>query len=352
VDLAGKKTTISEAFGSSQGLAWLPDASEVWFTAGVASRALYAVSPAGRQRVVARVPGSLTLQDISRDGRVLMIDEQRRLGLAALPPGGKKERDLTWLDWSRPVGLSADGRTVLFYESGAGGGAGYTSYVRGTDGSPAVRLGDGQSMSLSPDGKWALTILDKFKNPHFVVYPTGAGQPRSLALDPLVPRAGRFFPDSRRLLIAASEKGRPNRFYVTDVDGSKPQAATPEGFQLPAIAPDGVRIFVRGLDDKAWIFTLQGREPTPVPAITASDTVIGWTSEGRGLFVQRGRTVPARIDRFDLASRRFEPWKEIVPTDTAGVIRISSVLASPDGTFYTYAYSRVLSNLYLVEGLK
>ena len=38
--------------------------------------------------------------------------------------------------------------------------------------------------------------------------------------------------------------------------------------------------------------------------------------------------------------------------DSAGIVRISSVFISPDGTFYAYAYSRVLSNLYLVEGLR
>ena len=259
VDLAGKKTTISSVFGSIQGLAWSRDGSEVWFTAGVANRALYAVSLAGRQRIVTSVTGSLTLQDISRDGRVLMVDEQRRLGLVALAPGGRRERDLSWLDWSRPAGLSADGRSVLFYESGAGGGPGYSAYVRGTDGSPAVRLGEGQSLSLSPDGKWALTILDKLTNPHYLLYPTGAGQPRPLPLGDLVPRGGRFFPDSRRLLVGAAAKGQRVRLYLTDVDGSKPQPVAPEGFMAPVISPDGTRFLARGPDDKAWIFSRPGR---------------------------------------------------------------------------------------------
>ncbi len=352
VDLAGKKTNVSGIFGSIQGLAWSSDASEIWFTAGVANRALYAVSLAGRQRLVSSVTGSLTLQDISRDGRVLMVDQQSRLGLVALAPGGKRERDLSWLDWSRPSGLSADGRSVLFYESGAGGGPGYSAYVRGTDGSPAVRLGEGQSMSLSPDGKWALALLDKLTNPHFLLYPTGAGQQRPLPLGDLLPRAGRFFPDGRRVLVAAAAKGQRVRQYLTDVDGSKPQPVAPEGFLLPVISPDGTRLLTRGPDDKAWIFSVRGGEPTLVPEIAAADTVAGWTSEGRGLYVQRGVTIPARIDRFDFATRRFETWKEIVPSDVAGIVRISSVFISPDGTFYAYAYSRALSNLYLVEGLR
>src|SRR6185295_10215733 len=100
-------------------------------------------------------------------------------------------------------------------------------------------------------------------------------------------------------------------------------------------------------DDKTWIFSVQGGEPTLVPEIAAADTVVGWTSEGRGLFVQRGVTTPARVDRFDFATRRFEAWKEIVPSDAAGIVRISSVFVSPDGAFYAYAYSRALSNLYV-----
>ena len=59
-----------------------------------------------------------------------------------------------------------------------------------------------------------------------------------------------------------------------------------------------------------------------------------------------------RIDRLDLATGRREPWKEILPADATGVVRVSSVFLAPDGSFYVYAYSRVLSNLYLVEGLK
>jgi Tol biopolymer transport system component len=352
VDLAGKKTTVSAVFGSIQGLAWSRDGSEIWFTAGVATRALYAVSLAGRQRVVTTVTGSLTLQDISRDGRVLMVDEQRRLGLAAFPPGGQKERDLSWLDWSRPAGLSADGRFVLIYESGAGGGAGYSAYLRGTDGSPAVRLGEGQSLALSPDGKWALTLLDKLTNPHLVLYPTGAGQPRPLALGDLQHRGGRFFPDSRRLLIAAAPKGQRIRLYLTDVDGAKPRPVSPEGFALPVISPDGTRFVARSSDGKAWLVSLQGGEPILVPEIAEADTVVGWTAEARGLYVQRGVAIPARIDRFDFATRRFETWKEIVPSDVAGVVRISSIFVAPDGSFYAYAYSRALSNLYLVEGLR
>ena len=209
VDLAGKKTTISARLRKHSG-SRLVSATRPRSGSPRAWRVELSMPSRCRagSAIVASVTGSLSLQDISRDGRLLMVDEQRRLGLAGLAPGEKKERDLSWLDWSRPAGLSADGRTVLFYESGAGGGPGYSAYVRGTDGSPAVRLGEGQSMTLSPDGKWALALLDKLTNPHYLLYPTGAGQPRPLALGGLVPRGARFFPDSRRLLVVSGAAGR------------------------------------------------------------------------------------------------------------------------------------------------
>ncbi|MGZ6971662.1 MAG: protein kinase domain-containing protein, partial [Thermoanaerobaculia bacterium] len=209
VDRAGKKTTLTKPFGSAQGLAWSPDGQEIWFTAAeIGNRSLYVVSLTGKLRAVAAVTGSLTLQDISRDGRVLLINELRRLGLAALPLGQTKERDLSWLDWSRPSGVSRDGRTVMFYESGEGGGAGYSTYVRKIDGSPAVRLGEGQGVTLSPDGAWALSLLHKLTNPQLVLYPTGAGQARPLSLPGLRSPAGaRFLPDSRHLIAAADEEG-------------------------------------------------------------------------------------------------------------------------------------------------
>ncbi|MDQ2977805.1 MAG: protein kinase [Acidobacteriota bacterium] len=355
VDRAGKKTTLSALFASIQGLAWSPDGSEVWFTAAeVANRALYGVTLSGRQRLLARVSGSLTIQDTARDGRVLMKDELWRVGLVALAPEETKERDLSWLDWSRPVGLSADGRSVLFFESGEGGGPGYSVYVRGTDGSPAVRLGEGNALSLSPDGKWALAILHKHTDAQLVLYPTGAGQPRLLPLGDLKPfSGGRFLPDSRRLLLSLAEPGRSARIYLADVEGGKPRALTPEKYRgAGGISADSKYFFVRGPDERTYIYSIEGGEPTPVPGLGTGDVAIGWTASGRALYVQRRGGPSARIERLDLATGRSEPWKELLPADAAGVVRISSAQISPDGKFYVYAYSRALSNLYLVKGLK
>jgi hypothetical protein len=41
-----------------------------------------------------------------------------------------------------------------------------------------------------------------------------------------------------------------------------------------------------------------------------------------------------------------------MPPDPAGVEYVGPVLPTPDGKAYVYGYRRLLSDLYLVEGLK
>jgi hypothetical protein len=54
----------------------------------------------------------------------------------------------------------------------------------------------------------------------------------------------------------------------------------------------------------------------------------------------------------ELATGRREPWKEIAPADLAGVQGIPTVRFSADGKSYAYSTLRVLSDLYVVDGLK
>ena len=62
--------------------------------------------------------------------------------------------------------------------------------------------------------------------------------------------------------------------------------------------------------------------------------------------------MPIRVYRFDPSTGRRELLKEIMPADLAGVFGFNRIFMTPDGKGYAYSVSRVLSDLYVVEGLK
>jgi Tol biopolymer transport system component len=355
VDLAGKKTALAPGWEDLGGLAWSPDGREVWFTASNsgANRALHAVALSGRQRVVSRLPGNMVLMDISSDGRVLLSHGANHPVIMALVPGATKERDLTWLDYSIVTDLSPDGKMLLFSEQGLAGGPQYAVYMRGTDGSPATRLGKGSAQTLSPDGKWALAI-DLAPPPQLVLLPTGAGESRPLPRHNIQDyHGGWWLPDGKSVMFGGTEAGRGARLYVQDVEGGPPRPVTPEGVLSidRAVSPDG-RYVAAGNDVEGHIYPVAGGEPRPLPGFEPGDVAIHWAGDGQSILVRKLFEVPAKVWRLDLATGRRVLWKELGPADLAGVRAITSIIITPDTRWYAYTYSSRLSNLYLVEGLR
>jgi Tol biopolymer transport system component/predicted Ser/Thr protein kinase len=355
VNLSGKMKTLSAGWVTAWGLGWSPNGSEVWFSSTRIGygRYLSAVNLSGKERLLAREPGTLSLQDIARDGRVLITRDVPRVGMVGITAGSSKERDLSWLDWSAPKDLSLDGKTLLFTESGEAGGENYSTYLRGTDGSPAIRLGDGASFALSPDQRWALAGLPKAPV-QFDLLPTGAGESRELTHDQINRLWARWFPDGKRLLFSGDEPAKGVRLYVQDVNGSSAKAITDEGVNasMIAISPDGKQVALVGADQRTSLLTLNSGEIRAVPGLEVGEVPIAWTSDGRSLFVYRLGEVPATVNRLELATGRKQLWKQLIPPDVSGVTDISSILITPDGNNYVYEYGRTLSDLYLVSDLK
>ncbi len=356
VDLNGKKRGLADPYGGGAiGLAWSPAGDEVWFTAtqlGI-DRALYSVSLSGKRRLVARVPADLTLQDVLSDGRVLLARDNWRRGLIVRTADDVSERDFTWLDWSYPVTLSADGKTLLFREEGEAGGPSYAVYLRKTDGSPAVRLGDGQSLALSPNGKWALSSRGDNQTDLFLL-PTGAGEPKPLDGHGIIHSHACWFPDGDRILFSGTESNHGARLYVQDIATNKIEAISPEGTNALsfALSPDGRQVAAVGPDEKGYFFPVGSGEAKPIPGLQTGEAPVGWTTDGRALYVYRGGELPAKVYRLEIASGSRTLWKQLMPPDPAGVEYVGPILPAPDGTAYAYGYRRLLSDLYLVEGLK
>ena len=330
---------------------WAPNGEEVWFAAARPGResGLYALTRGGDVRPLLRVPGALALLDIDRDGRVLLTQVNRRSSIVVREPGETEERDLSWFETSTLADLSVDGRWILFSESGEGGGERASVYLRGTDGSPAVRLGDGRALALSPDGRWALA-RSATDPKRMLLLPTGAGEPRILPPMTMDVTEARWLPGGKQLLIAGSEPGKGERIYLMDVDAREARPFTRPGVSFPLPSPDGSKVVVWGLEG-AQIYPTGGGEPRAVPGVHhRSDYPIQWRADGRALYVGRFLADRYRIDEVDLATGRRRLWKELA--DTTADTTIWAVMMTPNGEAYAYETRSSLSTLYLVEGLR
>lgn len=362
LDAAGKKTTLSPDWKSLQGLAWSNSGDEIWFTGSRTGRggssALYAVTLTGRERTVFSSPGTLKLHDISRDHRVLLTRGTTRGGIMALGADGTKDRELSWFDYSTVGDLSADGKTLLFYEWGEGVGAKPTIFIRNTDGSDAVRLGEGRPLALSHDGQWALAVQDDAPGA-LMVLPTRTGEVRRMPRGSIAEYLdwATWSPDGRRIYFAGREASDIRRTYVQDVDGGEPRPVTPDGFVGLLLSPDGRTLATVDRYGEYYLYPLDGgADPQPLAGYMDGDVLLQWGADGRYLFIREAGNLVLRIHRLDLSTGSRQFWKEPVPPDPTVLVDIGSdpgqIRITPDGRSYAYTYWTFEGELYLAHGLR
>jgi hypothetical protein len=371
VDRAGKKTVLSPGWAGLFGLAWTPEGDEVWFTGTRPTLeegppAVRAVTLSGRERLVMRAPTWLFLNEVFRDGRVLLGSTVSRGAVRCSIAGEAAEREMGWLDSSEVQAISADGKTLLFGEGAgsskifagvfaqgvAGGAPKGAVYVRKTDGSAAVRLGEGHPMDLSPDGKWVLaTGADQGE---WLLLPTGPGMPKRLPLGPIKRLTGEWLDDTH-IAFSGFEPGRPVRAFVQDIESASVRPVTPENSwpSQDALVVPGGKLVMAAVDGEWRLYPVDGGDPRPLPFPTRGSP-IAWSGDGRSLYVTDpgdAETV-LRIYRQEVASGRRTPWRTLSPPDHAGLELIGAVVLTPDGGSYCYTYIRSLARMYVVDGLR
>jgi len=355
-DQAGQKKLLSGQFVSAQGLAWSAGGNEVWFTGTTSgsSRELRAVTLDGKERLIYLGTGTLTLHDIYKDGRVLFSRDDLRAGMLGLGPGETKERDLSWHDWSVPRDMSDDGRLIAFDETGEAGGETGGLYIRNSDGSPAVRLGDGRTPTLSPDGKRVLALSPALRR-GLIEIPTGPGESRTISTGQVQVHQAYFFPDGRRILEVGSAPGsHALRLWVQNSYEAAPRPMSPEGATIAyrsCISPDGKRVAAQDPEGKISIYPVDGGAPVPVRGVEPEDVPVQWTPDGKSLLVGR-REVPTRIFTLDVATGQRKLFRSFSPADPTGLFSNAPPQFSRDLRAYVYTYQRITSDLYIVDGLK
>ena len=353
VDGAGAVTTIGGEFWGLQGLAWSPDGSALLFSGSVAGGSVLQpmsapASGRGAAQPAAGVPGRFIVHDVARDGRWLAVREDLSFGVRARVPGQAEERELSWLGTSGARAMSGDGQWLLMIDVGTGGGQQYGVVLRKTDASQTIRLGEGSAQRLSPDGNWASAILST--PPQLVLYPTGAGERRRIAMAAIDSfSSAEWFPDGRRLLVCGASASRAPRCYEQDLAGSAPAPLTPEGV-LASLAPDGRTLLLTMRDGSSQLSSTAGGAATPVPALRLEDRRIAWGRDSRSVYVQRGIAAPAVVERVDLATGARTAVATLAPEGLGAVAMVYVMDWVDDGRWYVYNYTSIPSTLFVVSG--
>ncbi len=353
VDLVGNVQTLTPQWGSEQGVAWRPDGKEIWFTAAEkgTNLNLMAVTLSGKVRTVLDLPMGITLQDIAPDGRVLLALNSKRMAMAFSTLGSKQDLELSWHDWNVAKDISRDGQSVLFEDSSEAAGTGNAVVLRKLDGTLPTQLGDGSAGGLSPDGKWAIAFTG---NPtEMILLPTGPGQSRPAktnGLESIQGGWGRFLADGQRIIVNGNEQGHSIRCFVLDLAGGKTTAVTPEGIKCGPSSPDNQFVVGVGASSVA-IYPIAGGPPQPIPALEAGFVPVQWSNDGSALFGYHAGELPSRIYKVDIATGKQAVVQELRPGAPAGVVSVSPVIVSRDGTRFAYSYNEALSILYVASGL-
>jgi serine/threonine protein kinase/WD40 repeat protein len=362
IDPGKQPVTIARGWShGATGIAWAPDGKQIWVsgTASGAPPALYSVDVDDNSvRLVTRLTGGIRIFDLSPRGDALLSNGNWRAALVWKAPDAiatmpEPERDVSWLDWSALADLSPDGRAILFSETREGGGGKGAVYLRHLSDPAPIHLGDGLGDAISPDGHWALCR----HGAKLVITPTGTGQSRELNVEGAFDNGAAWLPDSRRVIVAGMTKQSSGfRLHLIDTLDETAKPVSPEiwgnGARAFAVSPDGHAVAGMTAAQTIAIYPLDGAPATPVAGAIKGEIPIVWSADGTSLFVHDPTALPARVSRINLATGAREPWKEFMPPDPAGIYKIAPVLITPSGDAYAYNAMRVLSELYVAEGLK
>jgi hypothetical protein len=310
----------------------------------------------GRKRVVTRLPGHVTLYDISASGRLLIRTDNRQLGVIGTAPGEAMERDLSCLDEGVLNGITADGQYILATIVGESGGAKGSIYLRKTDGSAPERLGDGVAFAISPDGQWVsgYSSTDPATR-RYVLVPTGAGEERVLAIPQLMSMNLVFgwAADDRTVFLHGPVGNNVWRNFSYNLDSGALKPIGPEGVadDAPLISPDRKQILDVGPDGHWWIFPIDGGEARKVEGLAPTDRLTGWRDDNRTVYVVTNHdSKTTAISTLDPLTGKKTQWKEL--HHTRPVDQVLNMKITPDGRAYAYNFLVKMSDLYVADGIR
>jgi eukaryotic-like serine/threonine-protein kinase len=267
-----------------------------------------------------------------------------------------KERVLSWLDYATLRDISADGTLISFDDWGSAAGA---SGLRKTDGSPPIKLGQYGEPILSSDAKQVLATNATTVNlVGFILLPTGVGEIKKVSVPGMQETASTGFMPDGKAIYYAGDDGHGWKMYIQEIPDGTPRAVTPvisvkrNHFEGHILSPDGRTFFARDLSERAGLYPIAGGQPRLIPGWLPEDIWVNRAVDGRSIYVYHDNKTSAPLYRVELTTGKRELVTTLAPSDAAGVTTILNVRISADGKAYGYSFSRELSDLFTVDGVR
>jgi hypothetical protein len=218
-----------------------------------------------------------------------------------------------------------------------------------------VRLSAGDAISISPDGAFAMT--GDADNHALFVTPLGMGPTRELPNPDAIryESLASWHPDGKHLVVAGRKGSDPARGYLLDLATGKSKPFGAPGIMWllytgAPISPDGRHAILQDATGVQKRWPIEGGDPLPIQGLKPEDRVLCYAEDGRAIFVV-GRGLPIVIERLELETGRRESWATVSPTDPAG-LRYTMAAISPNGKYWALSTAKLLTDLYVVEGLR
>ena len=358
VDRTRRVLARSPEYEALEGLGWSSGGKDILFSAvdSGAYQAMHVNSMDVHGTVLPELASAngLTLQDVSPQGAWLVTQDVQPYFVYVKLAGAAREQEMGWLDYSVAPIISRDAKLVAFNDESAAAGANYGAMIRKTDGSPAVRLGEGMPTLISADGQTVFAATPTSPS-RLYAFPVGPGQPRRLDAGNLPYQAFRIMgmlPGGDRYVGCGYRAHELPACYLMSADGKQITQITQLGWNSEGapLSPDG-NWMLAGNDTSARLFSTAGQASRPAKGLRIGDHVLRWSPDGRELWIVRLEGLTFRVDRVDPATGNRSPLTTITPSDPSGVLDVVDLTLADDPRSYAYMQARYSSSLFVVRGV-
>jgi serine/threonine protein kinase len=351
VDLQRNHKVLTPQYLSLEGLAWTPKDNSLVYGASIGGGILtaYEVTVGGEVHPGTPGVGNAIIQDIASDGSRLIMRDDYFKRIWVKRAADRVPQDASWLDISFFPILSGDGSLMVFGDGSDVAGEHYATMLRRTDGSPAVRLGEGADLGISRDKQWVISALPTAPV-ELMLYPTGAGSARRLDRGEFLAISTAAFAGTSDIVVCGSEPGHSSRCYVRPLSNGTFKPFTPEGVSGAAVSDDGQ--FIVAMTGEGYKqFAVRAGTAQSVPGITPDDQVIRYSPDGKSLWIRRKNSQPVRVEQLDIQTGARKILLPDFGPRRAGVLLVSEVTLADDPRNYAYMERESISYLFEMKGM-